>query len=175
MFKYNYQSFDNITFGGMIMDKMRLVLTSLLLGVALLISLLLETRLTNYVSLELLLIVLGIIAGAFVISGIAEGRRGAWPAASVLFAALLGNFVFLFFNTKTFTLFIVALVVCVVGILLSIMSLPSSVDAHYGGKVRPYGKKRSTKKRAAKRAKKKVKKKKKKAKKKKKKKKRGRR
>jgi hypothetical protein len=135
------------------MGNGRFLIVTILLGLNLLISLFLETKLKTYFGLELVLVLLGIILSALVLGSISRKESWSWPSATVLFAALLGNLVFLFLQTRTFLLFIVGVVLTVVGLATSVLSVPDANgnEHFYDAPVETYGK---TNKKARKKARK---------------------
>ena len=102
----------------------RFFIVAALGGLNLLSAVLMEMQLEKYYRPELLLLFLGIGLFAIVLSALMKNELWAWPATTVFFAALLGNLVFLFLQTRVFTLFVVTLVLTVVGLVLSVLSIP---------------------------------------------------
>ena len=73
--------------------------------------------------LELVLLLIGIIASGFVLYGLLKETNWAWPAATILFSALLANIVYLFLSTGDFLLFAVSLIINTAGMVLTMLAV----------------------------------------------------
>lgn len=83
----------------------------------------LESKMQNYFTLELVIIVVGILLSILALVGIAAESRWAWPFSTILFALFLANVLFLHVNIHAFGTFGVLLFVNTIGLLMSILSI----------------------------------------------------
>ena len=83
----------------------------------------LETKLQQYATLELVIIVVGILLSLIALVGIAGESRWAWPFATVLFSLSLANIVFVHVNVGAFLTFVLLLIVNIFGMLIAVLSI----------------------------------------------------
>ena len=110
------------------MGTIRLITISILLLLNFLAAIYLETKMHNNFGLEIFLIILGVIVSLVVIFGMSFGTRWAWPLATILFSASLANAVFLYLSVKGFLVFSGMLFVCLLGLLISVVSIREDDD-----------------------------------------------
>lgn len=101
---------------------------TILLGLSLLTALMLESRMTHYFALELVLILIGIILMTGIIFGFWIEEPWAYPLTTILFAAALVNLAWLFFLTKAFLTFAFGLIVNVAGLVLCLVNMERAVE-----------------------------------------------
>jgi len=82
-----------------------------------------ESKMPQYFTLELVIIVVGILLAVISLVGIAAEARWAWPFSTILFSLLLANSVFLYVNVPAIITFLGLLVVNIFGLLVSIISI----------------------------------------------------
>jgi hypothetical protein len=83
----------------------------------------LETKMPQYFTLELVIIIVGILLSVISLVGIAAEARWAWPFSTILFSLLLANSVFLYVNVPAIITFLGLLVVNIFGLLVAIISI----------------------------------------------------
>ncbi len=83
----------------------------------------LESKMDEYFTLELVIIVVGILLAITALIGIAADARWAWPFSTILFALLLANAIFLFVNIGAFVTFVLLLIVNIFGLLVAVLSI----------------------------------------------------
>ncbi len=83
----------------------------------------LESKMQQYAALELAVIVVALLLSVIALVGIASDSRWAWPFATILFALLLANLLFLHVNVGAFLTFVLLLLVNVFGMLIAILSI----------------------------------------------------
>lgn len=88
----------------------------------------LETRMTNNFTLELVLIVIGILVSIIMLLGLAFESKWSWPLATIIFSASLANSVFLYFSVNTFLVFGGLLFFNLLGLVISVVSIPEKDD-----------------------------------------------
>ncbi len=86
-------------------------------------TLFLESKMEQYFTLELVIIVVGILLSIIALVGVASESRWAWPFSTILFALLLANAVFLYVNVGAFVTFVLLLLVNIFGMLVSVLSI----------------------------------------------------
>ncbi len=101
----------------------RLLLVMALLVLNLVGMIFLEGKMEQYVALELVIIVVGILLGILALMGIAAESRWAWPFATILFSLFLANAVFLYVVVGAFVTFVLMLFVNTIGLLVSVLSI----------------------------------------------------
>ena len=110
------------------MGAIRLIIVMVLLLFDFLGALFLEARMANYYTLELVLVVLGLIIAAGILLGLLFEARWAWPLSTIFFAASLANAVFLYFNVRSFLVFSGLLFFNLLGLVLSVISIKEDDD-----------------------------------------------
>ena len=110
------------------MGALRLIIVLVLLLFNFIGALFLETRMTQYFSLELVLMILGFIVMAGILLGLVFEARWAWPLSTIFFAASLANAVFLYFNVRSFLVFSGLLFFNLLGLVLSVISIKEEDD-----------------------------------------------
>ena len=88
----------------------------------------LETKLTNFFTLELVFIVIGLILALGMILGLGLELKWGWPLATIAFSLYLGNTIFLYVLTKSFLVFALMLFFNTIGILISVISIREEDD-----------------------------------------------
>lgn len=83
----------------------------------------LESRMARYATLELVIIVVGILLSLIALVGIAAESRWAWPFVTVLFSLSLANIVFVHVNVGAFLTFVLLLIVNIFGMLIAVLSI----------------------------------------------------
>jgi hypothetical protein len=83
----------------------------------------LESKMTEYAALELVIIVVAILLSVIALIGIAAESRWAWPFSTILFALILANSVFQFVTVGAFVTFVLQLVVGIFGLLVTVLSI----------------------------------------------------
>ncbi len=86
----------------------------------------LETKMTEYAALELVIIVVAILLSVIALIGIAAESRWSWAFVTILFALMLANSVFLFVTVGAFVTFVLMLIVNIFGMLVSVLSIEDS-------------------------------------------------
>ncbi len=107
----------------------RYAIATVLLGLVLLSTIFLEMNMGWYYRFELVLISVAVIVSALVLWGLQKDDSWSWPALTVLFAVLVGNLMFVFWITQWLSLFLVGLVLGVVGLVMSVLSIPDKVES----------------------------------------------
>ena len=102
---------------------MKVITTTLLIALSLVVSLSLETRMTTGYVFELAVILIGIIVSLGILFGLWIDAEWAYPLAILLFAAATANIVWQFALTKTFMVFAFGLLVNIGGMVLCFVSL----------------------------------------------------
>lgn len=110
------------------MGAIRLIIVMVLLLFSFIGALFLEARMANYFTLELVLVVLGLIIAAGMLLGLLFEARWAWPLSTIFFAASLANAVFLYFNVRSFLVFSGLLFFNLLGLVLSVISIKEDDD-----------------------------------------------
>ncbi|MEM4263443.1 MAG: hypothetical protein QW666_00925 [Candidatus Woesearchaeota archaeon] len=110
------------------MGAIRLIIVLVLLLLNFIGAIFLETRMTQYFHLELVLMILGFILMAGILLGLVFEARWAWPLSTIFFAASLANAVFLYFNVKSFLVFSGLLFFNLIGLVLSVVSIKEEDD-----------------------------------------------
>jgi len=95
----------------------------ILLGLSLFSALLLESRLHTHYTLELVLIVIGIILTFGILFGLWIDEPWAFPLGTILFSAAVVNIVWMFKLTNSFIPSAFALLVNIAGIVICIASM----------------------------------------------------
>ncbi|GEM_PF-4567108 len=106
----------------------RYTIATLLFGLVLLSTLFLEMNMTEYYRFELVLVCIALVLVALVVWGLYENESWSWPASTVLFAVLVGNLMFVFWITQWLSLFLVGLVLAIVGVVMSVLSIPDKAE-----------------------------------------------
>ena len=88
----------------------------------------LETKLKTNFTLELVLIVIGLIIAFGVILGLGLELKWGWPLAAIMFSLYLANTVFLYCNIKAFLTFGLLLFCNTIGLLISVVSIQEEDD-----------------------------------------------
>jgi hypothetical protein len=88
----------------------------------------LESKMSQYATLELVIIVIGILLSIVALVGIAAESRWSWPFATVLFSLSLANIVFEHVNVGAFITFVLLLIVNIFGMLIAVLSIEDVVD-----------------------------------------------
>jgi hypothetical protein len=83
----------------------------------------LESKMEQYATLELVIIVVGILLSIMALVGIASEARWAWPFTTILFSLSLANLVFLHVNVGAFLTFVLLLLVNIFGMLIAVLSI----------------------------------------------------
>ncbi len=83
----------------------------------------LETKMSEYAVLELVIIVVAILLSILALIGIAAESRWSWAFTTILFSLLLANCVFLFATVGAFVTFVLMIVVNIFGLLVSVLSI----------------------------------------------------
>ena len=83
---------------------------------------------TDYYRFELVLVCIALVLVALVVWGLYENESWSWPASTVLFAVLIGNLMFVFWITQWLSLFLVGLVLGIVGVVMSVLSIPDKAE-----------------------------------------------
>ena len=89
----------------------------------------LETKMSQYATLELVIIVVGILLSLIALVGIAGESRWAWPFVTVLFSLSLANIVFEHVNVGAFITFVLLLIVNIFGMLVAVLSIEDVAEA----------------------------------------------
>jgi len=89
----------------------------------------LENKLQQYASLEITIIVAGILLSIVALIGIATDARWAWSFTTVLFSLSLANAIFLQVNVGAFVTFVLLLLVNVFGMLIAVLSIEDVEEA----------------------------------------------
>lgn len=110
------------------MGALRLIIVMVLLLFNFLGALFLEARMASYYTLELVLVVLGLIIAAGILLGLLFEARWTWPLSTIFFAASLANAVFLYFNVRSFLVFSGLLFFNLLGLVLSVISIKEDDD-----------------------------------------------
>ena len=116
-----------IKMGGYEMET-RFIGTILLIALSLGTALFIELDMMQGI-LELVLLIIGVIAAAFVVYGLWYNTYWSGPATTILFSAFLANVLYLFLSTHALLPFIFALLVNVAGMVLSVMSVDFFISA----------------------------------------------
>lgn len=82
----------------------------------------LETKLERFFTLELVLVVLGILLSLILLVSITTRARWAWAFGTIFFSLALANSLFLFWNTRAWGSFLLLLLLNTFGLLMSILS-----------------------------------------------------
>jgi len=88
----------------------------------------LETKLTNYFTLELVFIVIGLILALGMILGLGLELKWGWPLATIAFSLYSANAVFLYVLTRSFLVFALMLFFNTIGLLISVISIREEDD-----------------------------------------------
>ena len=104
-------------------NDIKLIVTVLLLGLSLFTALLLESRMQAGYSIQLVVILIGIILMACALFGLWIETEWAYPFTLVLFALLLANLVWAFASTKAFLPFTFGLLINVAGLVMCLASI----------------------------------------------------
>lgn len=83
----------------------------------------LESKMTEYATLELVIIVVAILLSILSLIGIAAESRWSWPFATILFALILANSVLQFVTVGAFVTFVLQLLVGIFGLLVAVLSI----------------------------------------------------
>ncbi|MEM4246706.1 MAG: hypothetical protein QXF14_00060 [Candidatus Woesearchaeota archaeon] len=105
----------------------RLMTVLALLALNLVGMIFLEGKMSEYATLELVIIVVGILLSILALIGIAAESRWSWPFSTVLFSLFLANAVFLFVTVGAFVTFVLLLIVNIIGLLVSVLSIEDVV------------------------------------------------
>jgi len=89
----------------------------------------LETKLEQHATLELVIVVVGIILSIIALIGIAAESRWSWPFATILFSLSLANVLFLHVNIGAMGTFLALLAVNIFGMLIAIISIEDVASA----------------------------------------------
>jgi hypothetical protein len=90
----------------------------------------LESKMTEYATLELVIIVIAILLAVLSLIGVAAEARWSWPFSTILFALILANSVFLFVTVGAFVTFVLQLFVGIFGLLMAVLSIEDSGQSH---------------------------------------------
>jgi len=104
------------------------LVTILLLGLSLFVALMLETRMTDGVVIEMIIILAGVVLMGAIILGMWVEAEWAYPLASIFFAASLANLAWLFYNTGAFLPFAFGLIVNIAGLVMCLVTTQESDD-----------------------------------------------
>ncbi len=107
------------------MKDVKLIITSILLGLSFFVALKLESQMATGYMGELVLIILGLIFMSGIIFGLWIEAEWAYSFGIIFFAAALANLLWLFFTTKIFLTFAFGLLVNVAGLVISLVSIES--------------------------------------------------
>lgn len=92
----------------------------------------LETKLQRFFTLELIIIVFGVLLGLILLAGIATSARWAWPFATIFFSLALANALFLYWNIGAWKSFLLLIFLNTAGLLMGIASTGSSDEEFTG-------------------------------------------
>lgn len=106
----------------------RYMISTVLFGLVLLATLLMEKSMSSYYRFELVFVFTAILLCVFVLWGLFNNESWSWPSSTVLFAVLVGNLMFVFWVTQWLSLFLIGLVLSVVGLVMSVLSIPDKVE-----------------------------------------------
>ena len=109
------------------MDLSKFIAFLALLGLSFVTALLFEARLSKTYIFELVIIFIGLVFAIIAISYIVENESSGWFIATLIFGAGLVNAVVLFIIVKSFSLFILAGVINITGMIFSILT-GASID-----------------------------------------------
>jgi hypothetical protein len=109
-------------------EDMKPFVITILLGLSLFTALMLESRMTEYFALELVLILIGSILMAGIIFGLWIEEPWAYPLTMIVFAAALINLAWMFYSTKAFLTFAFGLLVNVAGLVMCLVGAEQSME-----------------------------------------------
>ena len=93
-----------------------------IIGIALLGSLLLERGLNSHYVLELYLLLLGVIISIIVLMGVAWGKRWGWPLAAVFLSLLTLNAMVVYLSIRAaFLTFEIVIALCLMGLVMAFL------------------------------------------------------
>jgi len=104
----------------------RTIALIIFLVVNFILAILLESNLRTHYTLELVIIVIGILLSIALLLGMAVDAHWSWPFATILFSALLANAVFLYITSSAFVSFTGLVLVNTLGLLISVLSINKS-------------------------------------------------
>ena len=87
------------------------------------LAILLESKMTANYTLELVIIVIGILLSIAVLLGMSFEARWSWPVSTILFSAFLANAIFLYIASNEFVAFTGLVLVNTLGLLTSVLSI----------------------------------------------------
>ncbi|MBI4146905.1 hypothetical protein HY489_06235 [Candidatus Woesearchaeota archaeon] len=102
------------------------LIVTILLGLSMITALLLETRMKTGAAIELVIIILGILAGALILLGLWIEEPWAYQLSSILFALSLANLIWIHLNTHYLLGVAFGILVNVSGIVMSITDFKKS-------------------------------------------------
>jgi len=106
----------------------KLLTTLVILVINFLLMIFLEKKLESLYTLELVIIVIGMLLALILLIGIAMESRWAWPFGTIFFSLSLANAVFLFWNVGAWLSFVLMLLFNVFGLLMSVLSIGEPDD-----------------------------------------------
>ena len=110
------------------MGAFRVFVILMLLALNFVGAVFLETKMANFFSLELIIIIIGFVITLIAIAGLAFETSWAWPLTTILFAAALANTLFLYFNIHAILTFAGMTLFNTMGLLISIVSIKEPED-----------------------------------------------
>ncbi len=111
-------------------NDMKITVSVILLGLSLFTGLVLETRMGTGYTIQLVIILIGIILTAGIIFGLWMDAEWAYPLSTLVFALSLANLVWQFSATKAFLPFAFGLLVNVAGLVMCIASVGNAMSMH---------------------------------------------
>lgn len=103
------------------------ILTLIILNAA--TALFMETKMTNFYQLEILILLSGLFASLVLIVLLAVDAEIAWPAAILYFSLAIANNIFLYSTTQHTPAFLIAVVLNLFGFLISTLSSTCNNDS----------------------------------------------
>ena len=105
------------------MGLTRTIALIIFLVVNFILAILLESNLRANYTIELVIIVIGILLSIALLLGMAVDAHWSWPFATILFSALLANAIFLYITSSAFVAFTGLILVNTLGLLISVLSI----------------------------------------------------
>jgi len=113
---------------GIDMKGAKVFTTVILLGLSLFTALLLESRMGAGFIGELVAVLIGVILSLGLLFGLWTDADWTYSLATVIFAAALGNLLFLFVSTKAFLVFAFGLIVNIAGLVICLVSVTDHLE-----------------------------------------------
>ncbi len=106
----------------------RFVVITVILGIVLLAAAWLERHLVSHMYPEILALILITTVSYILLGGIEKERKWAWPFASIIFALLLANNTFVWWQLRAIGATTIAAVFSIFGMMVAFVSLPEKTN-----------------------------------------------